>query len=88
MALYAPFQVVLIAGETGCGKTTQVPQFILDSEWEKGRQCRVVCTQPRRISATSGHSTPRHWRLSPLQKEPHLSSLSSDQTQRSKLCLA
>jgi len=26
-------QVVLIAGETGCGKTTQVPQFILEDAW-------------------------------------------------------
>lgn len=46
-------QVVLIAGETGCGKTTQVPQFILEDSWAAGRGCRVVCTQPRRISAVS-----------------------------------
>jgi ATP-dependent RNA helicase DHX36 len=44
-------QVVLIAGETGCGKTTQVPQFLLDACWEKGRPCKILCTQPRRISA-------------------------------------
>ncbi|GAV60000.1 DEAD domain-containing protein/Helicase_C domain-containing protein/R3H domain-containing protein/HA2 domain-containing protein/OB_NTP_bind domain-containing protein/Ank_2 domain-containing protein [Cephalotus follicularis] len=46
-------QVVLISGETGCGKTTQVPQFILDYIWGKGEACKIVCTQPRRISATS-----------------------------------
>ncbi|XP_015973252.1 DExH-box ATP-dependent RNA helicase DExH6 isoform X1 [Arachis duranensis] len=46
-------QVVLISGETGCGKTTQVPQFILDHMWSKGEVCKIVCTQPRRISATS-----------------------------------
>ncbi|KAJ4763726.1 ATP-dependent RNA helicase [Rhynchospora pubera] len=46
-------QVVLISGETGCGKTTQVPQFILDHMWGKGECCKVVCTQPRRISAIS-----------------------------------
>ncbi|MED6135095.1 hypothetical protein PIB30_042981 [Stylosanthes scabra] len=46
-------QVVLISGETGCGKTTQVPQFILDHMWSKGAVCKIVCTQPRRISATS-----------------------------------
>lgn len=48
-------QVVVISGETGCGKTTQVPQFILDDFLERGigSQCRVVCTQPRRISAIS-----------------------------------
>ncbi|GMH15707.1 hypothetical protein Nepgr_017548 [Nepenthes gracilis] len=46
-------QVVLISGQTGCGKTTQVPQFILDHMWAKGEACKIVCTQPRRISATS-----------------------------------
>ncbi|KAK4492871.1 hypothetical protein RD792_000196, partial [Penstemon davidsonii] len=46
-------QVVLICGETGCGKTTQVPQFLLDDAWNKGETCKIVCTQPRRISAMS-----------------------------------
>ncbi|XP_072113031.1 ATP-dependent DNA/RNA helicase DHX36 [Mobula birostris] len=48
-------QVVVISGETGCGKTTQVTQFILDDYIEKGMGslCRIVCTQPRRISAIS-----------------------------------
>ena len=48
-------QVVVVSGETGCGKTTQVPQFILDSHLQlgKGSKCRIVCTQPRRISAIS-----------------------------------
>ncbi|KAK0574066.1 hypothetical protein LWI29_017718 [Acer saccharum] len=46
-------QVVIISGETGCGKTTQVPQFILESETEsaRGAACNIICTQPRRISA-------------------------------------
>ncbi|CAN6465233.1 unnamed protein product [Victoria cruziana] len=46
-------QVVLISGETGCGKTTQVPQYLLDDMWRKGKNCKIVCTQPRRISAIS-----------------------------------
>ena len=46
-------QVVLISGETGCGKTTQVPQYILDYMWGKGEVCKILCTQPRRISAMS-----------------------------------
>ncbi|KAJ4843987.1 hypothetical protein Tsubulata_043396 [Turnera subulata] len=46
-------QVVVISGETGCGKTTQLPQYILESEIESGRGafCSIICTQPRRISA-------------------------------------
>lgn len=46
-------QVILISGETGCGKTTQVSQFILDEfiERKKGSLCKIICTQPRRISA-------------------------------------
>ena len=39
----------------GCGKTTQIPQFILDDEIRKGEGSvtHIVCTQPRRISAIS-----------------------------------
>lgn len=48
-------QVIIVSGETGCGKTTQIPQFILESEIESGRGalCGIICTQPRRISAMS-----------------------------------
>ena len=40
--------VVVVCGATGCGKTTQLPQLCIDNF-----QTRVLCTQPRRISATS-----------------------------------
>ena len=48
-------QVVVITGETGCGKTTQIPQYILNDALKRNEQscCRIVCTQPRRISAIS-----------------------------------
>lgn len=46
-------QIVIVCGETGCGKSTQVPAFIIEHELSIGRECRVYCTQPRRISAIS-----------------------------------
>ncbi|XP_074669561.1 3'-5' RNA helicase YTHDC2 isoform X2 [Strix aluco] len=44
-------KVVLIVGETGSGKTTQIPQFLLDDCYKNGTPCRVFCTQPRRLAA-------------------------------------
>ena len=46
-------QVVIIQGDTGCGKSTQIPAYILESELSNGRHCKIYCTEPRRISAIS-----------------------------------
>ncbi|KAL6437658.1 hypothetical protein ACFW04_004216 [Cataglyphis niger] len=43
--------VVVIQGPTGCGKTTQIPQFILDASIKKKLNCNIIVTQPRRIAA-------------------------------------
>jgi HrpA-like RNA helicase len=53
MQAIASHQVVLVSGETGCGKSTQLPQFILEEHLAAGKHCRVVCGQPRRLSAVS-----------------------------------
>ncbi|KAM7375860.1 hypothetical protein PAMP_005626 [Pampus punctatissimus] len=45
--------VVIIRGATGSGKTTQLPQYILDHYNEKNAACNIVVTQPRKIGATS-----------------------------------
>jgi ATP-dependent RNA helicase DHX57 len=44
-------QVLVISGMTGCGKSTQVPQYILDGGLKDGKVHNIICTQPRRISA-------------------------------------
>ncbi|KAK8227390.1 ATP-dependent RNA helicase A [Phyllosticta capitalensis] len=46
-------QVLILCGETGCGKSTQLPAFILENQLANGRPCKIYCTEPRRISAIS-----------------------------------
>ena len=44
-------QVVVIAGETGSGKTTQIPKMCLEAGM--GIEAKIGCTQPRRVAALS-----------------------------------
>ncbi|ONL97412.1 putative pre-mRNA-splicing factor ATP-dependent RNA helicase DEAH3 [Zea mays] len=45
-------QTLILVGETGSGKTTQIPQFVLETEG-LGNRSMVACTQPRRVAAMS-----------------------------------
>ncbi|CAL1695825.1 unnamed protein product [Somion occarium] len=47
--------VTICMATTGSGKTTQIPQLILDQWIERGEgaKCNIICTQPRRIAAIS-----------------------------------
>ncbi|MDX1556488.1 MAG: hypothetical protein R3212_10715, partial [Xanthomonadales bacterium] len=42
-------QVLIVAGETGSGKTTQIPKMCLEAG--RGEKGLIACTQPRRIAA-------------------------------------
>ncbi|WVQ72381.1 hypothetical protein IAR50_001933 [Cryptococcus sp. DSM 104548] len=46
-------QVMVFSGETGCGKSTQLPSYILEHQLSQGKPCKIVVTEPRRISAIS-----------------------------------
>lgn len=45
-------QVLIIEGETGSGKTTQIPQYLHEAGYTKNNK-KVGCTQPRRVAAMS-----------------------------------
>ncbi|KAJ3022122.1 hypothetical protein HKX48_006951 [Thoreauomyces humboldtii] len=55
IAALAKHQVLIVSGGTGTGKSTQLGQFILENmvEENRGAECNIICTQPRRISALS-----------------------------------
>ena len=47
--------VTICMASTGSGKTTQIPQLILDQYIDRGEgaNCNIICTQPRRLAALS-----------------------------------
>jgi hypothetical protein len=45
-------QVLIIEGETGSGKTTQIPQYLYEAGFTRGGK-KIGCTQPRRVAAMS-----------------------------------
>ena len=57
MEAVARHDVVVLCGETGCGKTTQVPQFLYEAGYGSRlfpeRAGAVGVTQPRRVAAVS-----------------------------------
>ncbi|KAH7921480.1 P-loop containing nucleoside triphosphate hydrolase protein [Leucogyrophana mollusca] len=44
--------VTIVVGQTGCGKTTQLPQYLMEAGWAADGKV-IACTQPRRVAATS-----------------------------------
>ncbi|XP_031211814.1 ATP-dependent RNA helicase TDRD9 isoform X8 [Mastomys coucha] len=61
--------VVIIHGATGSGKSTQLPQYVLDYYTQRSAFCNIVVTQPRKIGASSiarWISKERSWTLGGL----------------------
>ncbi|SMN21571.1 similar to Saccharomyces cerevisiae YNR011C PRP2 RNA-dependent ATPase in the DEAH-box family [Maudiozyma saulgeensis] len=46
-------QALIIVGETGSGKTTQLPQYLVEDGYTEGGKYQVAVTQPRRVAAMS-----------------------------------
>jgi pre-mRNA-splicing factor ATP-dependent RNA helicase DHX15/PRP43 len=53
LQLYQKSQILVFVGETGSGKTTQIPQFVLWDDMPQQEKKLVACTQPRRVAAMS-----------------------------------
>ncbi|XP_070768511.1 pre-mRNA-splicing factor ATP-dependent RNA helicase DHX16 [Enoplosus armatus] len=52
LAAIQEHQIMVIEGETGSGKTTQIPQYLLEDGYTEGGM-KIGCTQPRRVAAMS-----------------------------------
>lgn len=53
LKMFQSTQILVFVGETGSGKTTQIPQYVLYDDLPQREGLMVACTQPRRVAAMS-----------------------------------
>ncbi|KAG2342230.1 P-loop containing nucleoside triphosphate hydrolase protein [Suillus weaverae] len=51
--IFNKHQIIIMVGETGSGKTTQIPQFVAYSDLPHTKNKIVACTQTRRVATTA-----------------------------------
>jgi len=51
--LVETYRTVIIVGETGSGKSTQIPQYLAEAGWVEENKKGIVITEPRRIAAVT-----------------------------------
>ncbi|NXW54040.1 TDRD9 helicase, partial [Eurystomus gularis] len=69
LSLIESNSVVIVQGATGSGKSTQIPQYVLDYFMQRSVYCNIAVTQPRKIGASSlarWISQERSWTLGGL----------------------
>ena len=52
LKIFKKNRITILVGETGSGKTTQIPQFLIDAGYANNGKI-IACTQPRRVAAMS-----------------------------------
>ncbi|VDM39709.1 unnamed protein product [Toxocara canis] len=66
--LLEKYRALIIVGETGCGKSTQVPQYLMEAGWAADGR-KIGITEPRRIAVVTLANRVAEERMTPLGED-------------------